>query len=117
MIFAKRRFRKTVFPVLAVRIMMLTLILCLHGYGKSIAADTEDHELNLSAMQVKITSSGHTAIFRLYDTSAAKELYAQLPLKLKLENFRDAQWMFYPPNTLNVAPDEAYHDGKKGELS
>jgi len=40
-----------------------------------------------------------------------------LPLKLDLSSFRDAQWMFYPPKKLNVTADEAYHDGKKGELS
>lgn len=71
----------------------------------------------LSDMYVKITSNGQTAEFRLYDTTAAKEFYSQLPLKLELHNFRQAQWMFYPPNKLNVKPDEAYHDGKKGELS
>ena len=40
-----------------------------------------------------------------------------MPLTLDLTNFRDAQWMFYPPEKLNVKPNEAYHDGKKGELS
>ena len=73
--------------------------------------------LPLSTMQVKITSQGHTAVFQMYDTVAAKELYAQLPLELDLSNFRDAQWMFYPPQKLNVTTREAYHDGKKGELS
>jgi len=73
--------------------------------------------LPLSDMQVKITSQGYTATFRLYDTDAAKEFYDQLPLELDLTNFRDAQWMFYPPEKLNVTAREAYHDGKKGELS
>ncbi len=77
----------------------------------------KDNGLPLSDMQVKITAKGHTATFRLYDTGAAKELYDQLPLKLDLKNFRDAQWMFYPPEKLNVTAREAYHDGKKGELS
>lgn len=74
-------------------------------------------ELPLSDMQVKITSRGHTATFRLYDTTAAKQFYDQLPLELDLSNFRDAQWMFYPPQRLSVTQTEAYHDGKKGELS
>ena len=75
------------------------------------------HGLPLSDMQVQITSRGHTATFRLYDTVAAKEFYDQLPLRLDLTNFREAQWMFYPPEKLNVTSREAYHDGKKGELS
>ncbi|HOP46552.1 MAG TPA: cyclophilin-like fold protein [Desulfobacteraceae bacterium] len=78
---------------------------------------SEGQGLALSDMQVKITSQGHTATFRLYDTVAAKEFYNQLPLKLDLTNFRDAQWMFYPPEKLNVTVREAYHDGKKGEIS
>ncbi len=73
--------------------------------------------LPLSDMQVKITSKGRTAIYHLYDTVAAKEFYNQLPLKLDLTNLRNAQWMFYPPQKLNVTAREAYHDGKKGELS
>jgi len=76
-----------------------------------------EHGLALSDMQIQVTSQGHTATFRLYDTAAARELYDQLPLELDLTNFRDAQWMFYPPKRLRVTAHEAYHDGKKGELS
>ncbi len=80
-------------------------------------SQTARHGLMLSDMQVAITSQGRTATFRLYDTVAAKEFFDQLPLRLELTNFRDAQWMFYPPQKLNVTGREAYHDGKKGELS
>ncbi|AKB31030.1 Conserved domain protein precursor [Methanosarcina siciliae HI350] len=83
---------------------------------KTVSTEPE-HGLALSDMSVKITSQGHIATFQLYDTVAAKELYEQLPLELDLTNFRDAQWMFYPPKKLNVTAQEAYHDGKKGELS
>lgn len=76
-----------------------------------------DRPLPLSDMKVEITSQEKRATFRLYDTQAARELYSQLPLELDLTNFRDAQWMFYPPKKLGVKPSEAYHDGKKGELS
>jgi len=79
--------------------------------------DSSSHNLVLSDMKVEITSHGRTATFPLYDTNAARELYNQLPLTLDLENFRDAQWMFYPPQKLNVTASETYHDGKKGELS
>ncbi len=91
--------------------LFLALVVIEHSNGN------EFHQLALSNMQIKITSQGHTATFRLYDTVAARELYDQLPLELDLSNFRDAQWMFYPPRKLNVTGREAYHDGKKGELS
>ncbi len=81
------------------------------------SVEASEHSLKLSGMKVRITSQGHTATFQLYDTEGARELYDQLPLKLDLENFRDAQLMFYPPKKLNVRAEEAYHDGKKGALS
>ena len=103
--------------------MVCTLFACLN---KEVAASpavidepiqNEEQGLELSDMIVKITSMGHTATFQLFDTIAAKEFYDQLPLELDLTNFRDAQWMFYPPKKLSVTAREAYHDGKKGELS
>ena len=77
----------------------------------------ENAELPLSDRIVRITSQDRTAVFQLYDTKAAAELYEQLPLELELSNFSDAQWMFYPPEELDVNTNEVYRDGKKGELS
>lgn len=92
-------------------------VICSLVPGLSHKAQAAPPGLTLSHMRIKITSQGRTATFRLYDTKAAREFYGQLPLELDLTNFRDAQWMFYPPQKLNVTPQEAYHDGKKGELS
>jgi len=80
-------------------------------------ASEEINQLELSEMVVRITSQGNTASFQLYDTVAAQEFYEQLPMELELTNFRDAQWMFYPPDPLDVTDEEAYHDGIRGELS
>ena len=94
---------------------ILTILFAGFIMGQLVAPQA--HGLTVSNMQVSITSQGHTAIFQLYDTVAAKEFYDQLPLELDLTNFRDAQWMFYPPEKLSVTAREAYHDGEKGELS
>jgi hypothetical protein len=94
---------------------ILTILFAGFIMGQLVAPQA--HGLTVSNMQVRITSQGHTATFQLYHTVAAKEFYDQLPLELDLTNFRDAQWMFYPPEKLNVTAQEAYHDGKKGELS
>ncbi|MBG0791405.1 MAG: hypothetical protein H0S80_13015 [Desulfovibrionaceae bacterium] len=99
-------------------LLSLGVIVCLLAAcfdSKALAADGQ--ALPLSPLKVEIVSQGRTATFRLYDTTAAREFYDQLPLELDLSNFRDAQWMFYPPEKLNVKASEAYHDGKKGELS
>ncbi|BBO74224.1 hypothetical protein DSCW_16410 [Desulfosarcina widdelii] len=108
---------KQLLSVTMAGLMLFTLVAFLDKEGKATTPADEVHGLPLSEMQVKIASRGHTATFRLYDTAAAKEFYDQLPLELDLTNFRDAQWMFYPPEKLNVTAREAYHDGKKGELS
>lgn len=81
------------------------------------ATQTSSSELPLSDMMIRITNGDSSADFALYDTDAADEFYSQLPLNLDTTNFGDAQWMFYPPEKLNVKPEEAYHDGKKGELA
>ena len=114
---------KRILSVFIVGFIICTLVVGINIEGKaSIASNekpvkNEDSGLTLSNMQVKITAMGRTATFQLYDTVAAKEFYDQLPLKLDLTNFRDAQWMFYPPEKLSVTAREAYHEGKKGELS
>lgn len=96
----------------------IALAICLSlAPDNGFASEKEGHGLSLSHMQVIIRSQGQTAVFQLYDTIAAQEFYDQLPLELDLTNFRDAQWMFYPPRKLQVTDREAYHDGKKGELS
>jgi hypothetical protein len=114
---------KHIFSRFLFGLIVCSFVACLPSTGKA-SPDTngesqpnEKHGLTLSDMRIKVTSQGHTATFQLYDTTAARELYEQLPLKLDLTNFRDAQWMFYPPEKLNVTAREAYHDGKKGELS
>ena len=114
---------KRILSVFVAGLMICTLVVCLNkeGTASTLAnkkpVQNENHGLTLSDMQVKITAMGRTATFQLYDTIAAKEFYDQLPLKLDLTNFRDAQWMFYPSEKLSVTEHEAYHDGKKGELS
>jgi hypothetical protein len=98
--------------------LILGLSFCLFAAcGVSAACAAQEPALPFSALRVQVASQGRTAVFRLYDTQAAREFYNQLPLTLDLTNFRDAQWMFYPPERLGVTPAEAYHDGKKGELS
>jgi len=119
----RRRPMNRILSVFIAGLMIFTLVAYLNKEGKASTSANEQpshseaHGLPLSDRQVKITSKRHTATFRLYDTVAAKEFYDKLPLDLDLTNFRDAQWMFYPPEKLSVTAREAYHDGKKGELS
>jgi hypothetical protein len=54
-------------------------------------------------MNVRISSGGHAATFRLYDTAAAREFYDQLPLSIEVENYSSNEKIFYPPKKLNTA--------------
>ncbi len=53
-------------------------------------------------MQIRVQNSNQTVIFQLNDSSAAKTLYDQLPLSLKVENYGSNEKIFYPPNRLNT---------------
>lgn len=85
--------------------------------GKLFQASERIYSIRYISAQITKAVHEKEAVFQLYDTKAAEKLYEQLPLVLDTENFRNAQWMFYPPESLPVTADEAYHDGIKGELS
>ncbi|HJC06210.1 MAG TPA: hypothetical protein H9704_08660 [Candidatus Enterocloster excrementipullorum] len=53
-------------------------------------------------MRIVIENNGRELVFRLNDSQAAKDLYAQLPLQVSVENFSNNEKMFYPNERLNV---------------
>lgn len=92
-----------ILSILATGAFCFILALCAHQRAEAAASGSHEPALPLSDMQIRITSQGKAATFQLYDTAAARKLYGQLPLTLDLTNFRDAQWMFYPPRKLNTS--------------
>ena len=75
---------KWILSFFAAGFIFFTLAVFFNNEGKAFTPAYEEPGLTLSDMQVKITSMGHTATFRLYDSVAAKEFYDQLPLSLDL---------------------------------
>jgi len=67
-------------------------------------------------MTIKVTSNGKTTVFQLNNGTAAKELYAQLPLNLDVKDFGGNEKIFYPPNKLSTANTPSANS-KKGSLS
>lgn len=58
-------------------------------------AQTEQEGSNV--MQISVTDSQeHEVVFALNDSSAAKALYAQLPLRVEVENYSTNEKIFYP---------------------
>lgn len=50
--------------------------------------------------QIVVKSDQYSVAYQLNNSQAAKELYAQLPLTLKVENYSDNEKIFYPPKEL-----------------
>lgn len=67
-------------------------------------------------MQISVSSNGHTTVFQLNESQAAKALYAQLPLNIEVENFSTNEKIFYPPKKLTTS-ETPMADAKNGTLA
>jgi hypothetical protein len=88
--------------------------------GMSGIAQIENNETNTSGVQttmkVRVTANSKTTVFELNNSQAAKDLYAQLPLSIKVENYGDNEKIFYPTRKLNTT-DTPNADAKAGTLA
>ena len=55
------------------------------------------------AMQITVRANKKTIVFELSDSRAARDLYAQLPLTVAVENFSSNEKIFHLPKKLNTA--------------
>jgi len=69
-----------------------------------------------TAMQISVTANGNTTVFELNNSPAARDLYAQLPLSIEVENYSNNEKIFYPPKKLNTA-DTPQADARAGTLA
>lgn len=53
-------------------------------------------------MRIQVGADGKTTVFELNGSSAAEELYAQLPLDIPVEDFGGKEKIFYPPRKLDT---------------
>lgn len=67
-------------------------------------------------MQIKISSGDYEIIYKLNESQAAKELYAQLPLTIEVEDFSTNEKVFYPPQKLSI-DNTPMASGGKGKLA
>jgi len=68
------------------------------------------------AMKISVKSNGKTTVFELNNSPAARDLYSQLPLKIKIEDYSDNEKIFYPPRKLNTA-NTPTADARAGTLA
>lgn len=69
-----------------------------------------------ATMKICVKANGMTTVFELNNSPAARDLYYQLPLSIKIEDYSDNEKIFYPPRKLNKA-DTPTADAKAGTLA
>lgn len=67
-------------------------------------------------MNIHVKANGKTTVFELNTSPAARDLYAQLPLHINVEDYSDNEKIFYPPKKLNTA-DTPKANAKAGTLA
>jgi hypothetical protein len=72
---------------------------------------------NPTAMKISVKASGNTTVFELNNSPAARDLYAQLPLSLTVENYSDNEKIFYPAKKLNTTDTPPADGGRAGTLA
>ncbi len=72
---------------------------------------------NQTVMKIRVESNGQSSVFELNDSSAAKELYAQLPLNIEVEDFGGKEKIFYPPQKLSTTGTPLVAQAKPGTLA
>lgn len=82
---------------------------------KSQAETADATEQEETAMKISVKSEYYEIIYELNDSTAAQELYAQLPLTTEVEPFSNNEMTFYPEE-LDVT-DTPLSDGEPGSLS
>lgn len=106
--------------------LMLTTSLGGNDFFKKVGSEIEevqkndnvlfDNQEEIKNMKINIQSDGHSMIFELNDSIAAKELYEQLPLTMDVENYGDNEKIFYPPQKLSTN-DTPLADARLGTLA
>jgi hypothetical protein len=89
-------------------------------FASQVIAQVEKNESITAEMQttmkVRVTANSKTTVFELNNSQAARELYAQLPLRIKVENYSDNEKIFYPPRKLNTS-EAPQADARTGTLA
>lgn len=83
----------------------------------SAEAKTESGgQVNTDSQIQIMTGDGNRIVFALNNSTAAKELYAQLPMSVEVENFSNNEKIFYPPEKLDTG-DAPLAEGPAGTLA
>jgi hypothetical protein len=70
-----------------------------------------------TTMQITVKANGKTIVFELNDSQASKDLYAQLPLDIEVENYSSNEKIYYPPKKLATSNTPLVKAAKAGTLA
>ncbi len=70
----------------------------------------------VSGQVIQISDGKNMVTFQLNNSKAAKNLYEQLPLSIKVEDYSNNEKIFYPPKALDVS-DAPKAGGRVGTLA
>ena len=82
---------------------------------ESPTKDVDSMEQEETVMRISVKSEQYEIIYELNNSTAANELYAQLPLTTEVEPFSNNEMTFYPEK-LDVT-GTPFSDGEPGSLS
>ena len=79
--------------------------------------ENKDRESETGLMRISVSDGNNTIIYELNDSTAASNLYRQLPLTTEVENFSSNEKIFYPSSDLNTDDTELATKGGRGVLA
>lgn len=68
-------------------------------------------------MKIRVEANGQTTVYQLNNSTGAKELYAQLPLSIAVEDYAGIEKIFYPPQKLDTTDTSLVSRAKNGTLA
>ena len=89
--------------------------------AESKLTNKENDKSDSSAVEleftINVTVNGDTVVFELNTSSAAKDLYGQLPLNISAENYGNNEKIFHPPEKLSTATTPLVSGARSGTLA
>jgi len=68
-------------------------------------------------MRITVKANGNIIVFELNNSPAARDLYAQLPLDITVENYGTNEKIFYPPEKLDTTDTPLVDGAQVGTLA
>ena len=95
---------------------ILSILVLLVGFFTS-PVSAQNHQENSKKMRLKITIGDTELMATLYDNATAKDLIAQLPLTVELEDYASNEKIFYPKPKLSTQSAPAGYDPSAGDIT